>query len=83
MKRIKYFGLLIIASLSTLCCCCSKDPINLVSSLPEKSDLETVSFYSDKAAYRPGEVVTFNTDKPVSGLGVRYWHLGKVVEEAE
>ncbi len=80
--RIKHFGLLIFVSISSLCCCCTKESVNLISSLPEKSDLETVSFSSDKAAYRPGEVVTFSTNKPLAGLGVRYWHLGKVVEEA-
>ena len=42
--------------------------------------LRQMSVHTDKARYAPGEQVVFTADREQS-VGVRYWHLGEVVEE--
>lgn len=38
-----------------------------------------VTVTTDKAAYAPGSPVVFSADRNLGGLGVRYWHLGRVI----
>ena len=49
--------------------------------LPNSQILRNVTVTTDKAVYAPGSVVRFTGDRSQSGLAVRYWHLGDIVEE--
>lgn len=55
---------------------------DLVKKLPVAGSLSEISFVSDKAMYSPGDIVTFRASTNRSDLGVRYWHLGDIVEVA-
>ena len=73
-----------------LLCQCKDDPVGpdpsgvgtLEDKLPASQILRNVAISTDKAVYAPGSVVHFTGDRSQSGLGVRYWHLGEIVEEA-
>lgn len=56
-------------------------PIN--ETLPPKSEFPDIVITTDKAMYNPGdEVIVRASGGSTAGLGVRYWHLGDVIEEA-
>lgn len=54
---------------------------SVLDKLPETAVLRTVTVRTDKAAYAPGETVTFTSNRSQS-MAVRYWHLGTLLEEA-
>ena len=91
MTRIKPFVWMLPALAGLLLCQCGKDPdvpdpkpspeSGLESLLPNNQILRDVAVTTDKAMYAPGSVVRFTGDRSQSGIGVRYWHLGEVVEE--
>ena len=47
---------------------------------PVKSDL-SVNLSTDKACYKPGEVVTFTADQFPSGTKIRYRHQSEIIGE--
>lgn len=83
MKRSFIFNS--IALLCMLVSACTKPELSggegAFGSLPSSPLLRSVNLTTDKAAYKPGETVTFTTDRAQKGLGVRYWHLGEVISE--
>jgi len=73
-----------------LLCQCGKEPsaeggestpASLEEELPSSQLLRSMTVSTDKARYAPGSTVQFTGDKSQSGLAVRYWHLGEIVEE--
>ena len=91
MIRLKQLSWLLPALACLLLCQCRQEPVgpspgpsqesDLESQLPVSQILRDVSVTTDKAVYAPGSVVRFTGDRSQSGLGVRYWHLGDIVEE--
>lgn len=88
MFRTVRIGML-LALASLLLCQCREEPVvpdpsgdsGLEAQLPVSQLLRNVAVTTDKAVYAPGAVVRFTGDRSQAGLGVRYWHLGEVVEE--
>lgn len=82
---------ILLALGSLLLCQCREEPAvpapdpsggsGLEAQLPASQLLRNVTITTDKAVYAPGSVVRFTGDRSQAGLGVRYWHLGDVVEE--
>ena len=70
-----------------LLCQCKEVPENppvesgIEARLPNSQILRNVTITTDKAVYAPGSEVRFTGDRSQGGLGVRYWHLGDVIEE--
>lgn len=91
MRRSAIILGLIPALACLLLCQCGKTPVTptpepsgetgLEAQLVPQQILRNVTVTTDKAVYAPGSVVQFTGDRSQSGLGVRYWHLGDVVEE--
>ncbi|MBQ3765502.1 MAG: glycoside hydrolase family 66 protein [Bacteroidales bacterium] len=91
MVRFRQLSWLLPALACLLLCQCRKEPVDPVPGPSPESDLESrlpvsqilrnVSVTTDKAVYAPGSVVRFTGDRSQGGLGIRYWHLGDVVEE--
>ena len=48
--------------------------------IPVTEDFTPMEVTSDKAVYAPGEEVRFRGSVSRTDLGVRYWHLGDVIE---
>ncbi|MBR1872625.1 MAG: glycoside hydrolase family 66 protein [Bacteroidales bacterium] len=81
---------LVYTSLCILLAGCAKTPSNIpgenvpsgsgLDGLPSSAILRSVTLTTDKAAYTPGESVTFTVDKSQS-MAVRYWHLGTLLSE--
>ncbi len=87
LKKVLYV-FPVLASL--LLCQCGKTPSvtpvtpgesDIEGKLPKSQILRNVSVTTDKAVYAPGSMVRFTGDRSQSGLAVRYWHLGDLVEE--
>lgn len=92
---MKYSHLLL--SLSCILCAClfsckpgGKTPekvepepekVDLLDKLPVSASMGEISFFSDKAMYSPGDMVTFRSSTERSDLGVRYWHLGDIIAQ--
>ena len=91
MRRFRHLIWMLPALACLLLCQCRKDPpapqpgpaekSDLVSKLPANQILRNMTVTTDKARYAPGSVVRFTGDRSQGGLGVRYWHLGDIVEE--
>ena len=91
MIRLKHILWPLPALACLLLCQCREEPFvpepgpsqegGIESQLPENQILRNVSITTDKAVYAPGSVVRFTGDRSQGGLGVRYWHLGDIVEE--
>ena len=90
MLRFNHLLRVLPALACILLCQCKVDPDNPTPSgqggiedqLPKSQILRNVTITTDKAAYAPGSEVHFTGDRSQSGLAVRYWHLGDVVEES-
>ncbi|WP_140487398.1 glycoside hydrolase family 66 protein [Flavobacterium sp. GSA192] len=80
MKLIKINNcLLVLIALLFLHCTKPEDTFNYI---PEENQLvEEVVLKTDKAKYAPGDIVTFTSDKILSGFTVRYKHLNNVIKE--
>ena len=80
MKLIKINNcLLVLIALLFLHCTKPEDTFNYI---PEENQLVAeVVLKTDKAKYAPGEIVTFTSDKALSGFTVRYKHLNTVIKE--
>lgn len=77
IKINKCFYLLI--ALLFLHCTKPEDTFNYT---PEETQLATeVVLKTDKTQYAPGEIVTFSSDKMLSGFTVRYKHLNTLIKE--
>lgn len=86
---MKFKYLSIFFALLCVACCHRGTPVlpedntaSLTEKLPVSTDFGELSFGSDKARYAPGDFVTFRASAQRSGVGVRYWHLSELVEEA-
>ncbi|MBR1573947.1 MAG: glycoside hydrolase family 66 protein [Bacteroidales bacterium] len=53
----------------------------VLDKLPASTVLRSVTVHTDKAAYAPGETVTFTCGRSQS-MAVRYWHLGTLLSES-
>ncbi|WP_348800012.1 glycoside hydrolase family 66 protein [Flavobacterium adhaerens] len=80
MKLIKINNcLLVLIALLFLHCTKPEDTFNYI---PEENQLVAeVVLKTDKAKYAPGEIVTFTSDKTLSGFTARYKHLNTVIKE--
>lgn len=80
MKLIKINNcLLVLIALLFLHCTQPEDTFNYI---PEENQLVAeVVLKTDKAKYAPGDIVTFTSDKILSGFTVRYKHLNNVIKE--
>lgn len=69
----------VLTALLFLHCTKPEDTFNYVS---EETQLtEEVVLKTDKTKYAPGEMVTFSSDKVLSGFTIRYKHLNNVIKE--
>ena len=80
MKLIKINNcFLVLIALLFLHCTQPEDTFNYI---PEENQLVAeVVLKTDKAKYAPGDIVTFTSDKILSGFTVRYKHLNNVIKE--
>lgn len=80
MKLIKINNcLLVLIALLFLHCTKPEDTFNYI---PEENQLVAeLVLKTDKAKYAPGDIVTFTSDKILSGFTVRYKHLNNVIKE--
>ena len=79
--------LFLVSLVVALCGCVEPEGIKenntpVAESLPALSEFPKVEITVDKAMYSPGAVVKINASGKTDGLGVRYWHLGKVIKES-
>lgn len=85
-KKITYMKLIkinncffVLIALLFLHCTKPEDTFNYI---PEENQLVAeVVLKTDKAKYAPGDIVTFTSDKILSGFTVRYKHLNNVIKE--
>lgn len=80
MKLIKINNcFFVLIALLFLHCTQPEDTFNYI---PEENQLVAeVVLKTDKAKYAPGDIVTFTSDKILSGFTVRYKHLNNVIKE--
>lgn len=70
--------------LTSIACACNRDVLiddPLLSQVEVNENLNKITVTSDKAFYKPGELVSFTGSVAASGVIVRYYHLGEVIEE--
>ena len=81
---------MVLPALACLTLCrCGKEPqgpsdkpgSGVEVNLPTTPILRTMSITTDKAVYAPGSEVHFTGNRSQSGLAIRYWHLGELLEE--
>jgi len=79
MIKIKITGLLLAAVLATAIACNDDEG----GAIHYTSDpvANTLELATDKAAYNPGDAITFTVDKIYDSAFIRYMHLGTVLEE--
>ena len=79
MIKRKITGLLLVAVLATAIAC-NDDEGGAIHYTPDPV-ANTLELATDKAAYHPGDAVTFTADKIFDSAFIRYMHLGTVLEE--
>lgn len=80
IKRLLEISLAVVALAACNGLTPSEQTVSL-DNLPVASELKEISFSSDKARYNPGDEVVFTSSVSKKDLGIRYWHLGEVIEE--
>lgn len=79
MIKRKITGVLFAAVLA-MAIACNDDEGGAIDYTPDPV-ANTVELVTDKAAYNPGDAVTFTADKTYDNAFIRYMHLGTVLEE--